>query len=57
MTGAMTLLDELPAPYPSVTSSYCKKSSGDVPTLLPWRVVDYWRRTNRPDPDDYELRS
>jgi 4-hydroxyacetophenone monooxygenase len=43
--------------HPSVTSSYYKNSSGDVPTLLPWRMVDYWKWTNRPDPGDYELRS
>lgn len=42
--------------HPSV-SSYYKNSTGDVPTLLPWRMVDYWKWTNRPNPDDYELRS
>ncbi|MGH3678057.1 MAG: flavin-containing monooxygenase [Mycobacterium sp.] len=41
--------------HPTVTSYY-KNSSGDLPTLYAWRIVDYWKWTNRPNPDDYELR-
>ena len=26
-----------------------------MPTLYAWRIVDYWKWTNRPNPDDYEL--
>ena len=41
--------------HPAV-SSYYKNSSGAVPTLFAWRMVDYWKWTNRPNPDDYEFR-
>ena len=41
--------------HPSVTSSYYKNSAGELPTLFAWRIVDYWKWTHRPDPDDYEL--
>jgi 4-hydroxyacetophenone monooxygenase len=41
--------------HPAV-NSYYKGSSGTVPTLFAWRMVDYWKRTNRPNPDEYELR-
>lgn len=27
-----------------------------APTLYAWRMVDYQKWTNRPNPDDYELR-
>jgi 4-hydroxyacetophenone monooxygenase len=42
--------------HPAV-ASYYKNSSGDLPTLYAWRIVDYWTWTNRPNRDDYELRS
>ncbi len=42
--------------HPTITSSYYKNSSGELPTLYGFRIFDYWRWTNRPDPDDYELR-
>ena len=41
--------------HPAVTSYY-KNAAGSVPTLYAWRIVDYWKWTNRPNPDDYELR-
>jgi 4-hydroxyacetophenone monooxygenase len=41
--------------HPAV-NSYYKNSSGTVPTLFAWRMVDYWKWTTRPDPDEYELR-
>ena len=42
--------------HPAV-ASYYKNSAGDLPTLYAWRIVDYWKWTNRPNPDDYDLRS
>ncbi|RAV03872.1 flavin-containing monooxygenase [Mycolicibacter senuensis] len=42
--------------HPAVISYY-KNSAGSVPTLYGSRIVDYWKWTNRPNPDDYELRS
>jgi len=40
--------------HPSV-SSYYKNSAGSTPTLFPFRIIDYWRWTRRPNPDDLEL--
>ena len=40
--------------HPKVVSYY-QNSAGTVPTLYGFRIVDYWKWTNRPDPDDYEL--
>ncbi len=42
--------------HPAVSSSYYKNASGGLPTLYGFRIFDYWRWTNRPNPDDYELR-
>lgn len=42
--------------HPAVSSSYYKNEAGDVPTLYGFRIFDYWRWTNRPNPDEYELR-
>ena len=42
--------------HPTV-DSYYKNSTGSVPTLFAWRMLDYWNWTNRPNPDEYELRS
>jgi 4-hydroxyacetophenone monooxygenase len=42
--------------HPAVTSSYYKNTAGTVPTLYGFRIFDYWTWTNRPNPDDYELR-
>jgi 4-hydroxyacetophenone monooxygenase len=41
--------------HPAV-NSYYKNSSETVPTLFAWRMVDYWKWTNRPNPDEYELK-
>jgi 4-hydroxyacetophenone monooxygenase len=43
--------------HPAVTSSYYKNAAGDLPTLYGFRIFDYWRWTNCPNPKDYELRS
>lgn len=40
--------------HPKV-ASYYKNSSGDVPTLYGFRIVDYWKWTRRANPDDYEF--
>lgn len=41
--------------HPKVVSYY-KNAAGDVPTLYGFRIVDYWKWTRRPNPDDYEFR-
>ena len=39
--------------HPSVEHSFYKNSHGEVYTLSPWRLVDYWSWTRVPDPDDF----
>jgi 4-hydroxyacetophenone monooxygenase len=39
--------------HPSIRHSYYKNSKGELHTVQPWRVVDYWRWTLAPDPDDF----
>jgi 4-hydroxyacetophenone monooxygenase len=41
---------------PSVKHSFYKNAFGEVHTLSPWRLVDYWQWTREPDPDDFVLR-
>ncbi|MDP9168390.1 MAG: NAD(P)/FAD-dependent oxidoreductase [Actinomycetota bacterium] len=41
--------------HPAVVSYY-QNSAGTVPTLYGGRIVDYWKWTHRPSPEDYELR-
>jgi 4-hydroxyacetophenone monooxygenase len=48
-------LKEMVYTHPSVVSYY-KNSAGTVPTLYGSRIVEYWKWTNRPNPDDYEIR-
>jgi 4-hydroxyacetophenone monooxygenase len=38
---------------PSIKHSYYKNAHGEVHTLSPWRLVDYWTWTRTPDPDDF----
>jgi 4-hydroxyacetophenone monooxygenase len=40
----------------SKVSSWYKNASGRVAQNWPFRLVEYWQRTRRPDPDDYVLR-
>lgn len=40
---------------PSVRHSFYKDDNGVVHSLSPWRLVDYWAWTRRPDPADYTL--
>jgi 4-hydroxyacetophenone monooxygenase len=39
--------------HPGMTSWY-KNAKGRVVTTSPWRLVDYWRWTREPDPEDYD---
>ena len=41
---------------PSIKHSFFKNSFGEVHTLSPWRLVDYWTWTREPDPDDFVFR-
>ncbi len=38
---------------PSITHSFYKNAHGEVYTLSPWRLVDYWTWTRTPDPSDF----
>jgi 4-hydroxyacetophenone monooxygenase len=40
--------------HPKVVSYY-KNAAGTVPTLYGFRIVDYWKWTRSPNPDDYDL--
>lgn len=41
---------------PSVKHSFYKNRFGEVYTLSPWRLVDYWTWTREPDPADFVIR-
>jgi 4-hydroxyacetophenone monooxygenase len=38
---------------PSIRHSFYKNADGEVYTLSPWRLVDYWTWTRTPDPADF----
>ena len=38
---------------PSIRHSFYKNADGDIYTLSPWRLVDYWTWTRKPDPADF----
>lgn len=40
---------------PSIAHSFYKDANGVVHSLSPWRLVDYWQWTRRPDPAHYTL--
>ena len=40
---------------PSIEYSYYKNSFGEIHTVLPFRIVDYWHWTRRMDPADYSF--
>lgn len=40
---------------PSVRHSYYKNAAGEIHTLSPWRLVDYWAWTRRPDLSDFAV--
>ena len=41
--------------HPKIVNSYFRNSTGEVPTLYGGRLSDYWARTSRPDPADYDF--
>jgi 4-hydroxyacetophenone monooxygenase len=41
--------------HPSIRSSWYRNDEGRVTVLSPWRLLDYWRWTKRPDLDDFTL--
>lgn len=41
---------------PSVEHSFYKNAYGEIYTLSPWRLVDYWTWTRQPDFADFEVR-
>ena len=40
---------------PSVKHSFFKNAYGEIHTVSPWRLVDYWNWTKEPDLDDFVL--
>jgi 4-hydroxyacetophenone monooxygenase len=42
--------------HPSIQHSWFKNPDGDIHVLSPWRLVDYWTWTQRPDPEDFVVR-
>jgi 4-hydroxyacetophenone monooxygenase len=38
---------------PSIEHSFYKNTHGEIYTLSPWRLVDYWTWTREPDPEDF----
>ena len=41
---------------PTIKHSFYKNAYGEIYTLSPWRLVDYWTWTRVPDPDDFVFR-
>ncbi len=41
--------------HPSVRHSFYKNGHGEVYTLSPWRLVDYWTWTRRLEPADFVI--
>jgi 4-hydroxyacetophenone monooxygenase len=41
---------------PTIKHSFFKNSFGEIHTLSPWRLVDYWTWTREPDPKDFVIR-
>ncbi|MFI5508252.1 flavin-containing monooxygenase [Mycobacterium sp. NPDC051804] len=40
---------------PTIKHSFFKNSFGEIHTLSPWRLVDYWTWTREPDPEDFVI--
>jgi 4-hydroxyacetophenone monooxygenase len=49
-------LDTMVWSHPSIRHSWYRNDSGKIFILSPWRLVDYWSWTRRPDPSHYDLR-
>jgi 4-hydroxyacetophenone monooxygenase len=41
--------------HPSIKSSWYRNAEGRVTVLSPWRLLDYWRWTQRPEPSDFTI--
>jgi 4-hydroxyacetophenone monooxygenase len=41
---------------PSVKHSFFKNAYGEIHGLSPWRLVDYWAWTRKPDLGDFAVR-
>jgi 4-hydroxyacetophenone monooxygenase len=41
---------------PTIKHSFFKNSFGEIHTLSPWRLVDYWSWTRELNPDDFVIR-
>lgn len=41
---------------PTIKHSFFKNRFGEIHTLSPWRLVDYWTWTREPDPADFVIR-
>lgn len=41
--------------HPSIKHSFYKNAAGDVHSLSPWRLVDYWAWTQAPNPGDFVI--
>ena len=41
--------------HPSILNSWYRNPAGRVTVLSPWRLLDYWRWTKRPDLADFTL--
>jgi 4-hydroxyacetophenone monooxygenase len=41
---------------PTIKHSFYKNAYGEIYTLSPWRLVDYWTWTREPDPEDFVYR-
>jgi 4-hydroxyacetophenone monooxygenase len=41
--------------HPSIRNSWYRNDAGEIYILSPWRLVDYWGWTRRPEPAEYVL--
>lgn len=41
--------------HASIKNSFYQNSKGHATLLWPWKILDYWRWTKAPEPDDYHL--
>jgi 4-hydroxyacetophenone monooxygenase len=48
-------LDGMVWSHPSIKNSWYRNQSGRITVLSPWRLVDYWRWTKKPDLDCFTL--
>ena len=48
-------LDTMVWSHPSIRHSWYRNDSGRIYILSPWRLVDYWAWTRRPELDDFIL--